>query len=134
MFVYVPGKDKDAGDPDMNVRRGPVARPCARCHPNGRCRVAGSPRTLGRSADCPRWGGGTVRGGLTMTTATTTRWHLRGQWFDACKCAIPCPCSFAQPPTYGDCDGILLWHVDEGNYGDTRVRPPEVMEHWFRSK
>jgi hypothetical protein len=56
-----------------------------------------------------------------MTTATTTRWHLRGQWFDACKCAIPCPCSFAQPPTYADCDGILLWHVDEGSYGDTRL-------------
>jgi hypothetical protein len=56
-----------------------------------------------------------------MTTATTTRWHLRRQWFDACKCAIPCPCSFAQPPTYRDCDGVLLWHVDEGSYGDTRL-------------
>ena len=56
-----------------------------------------------------------------MTTATATQWHLRGQWFDARRCAIPCPCSFAQPPTYGDCDGILLWHVAEGSYGDTRL-------------
>lgn len=49
------------------------------------------------------------------------RWHLTGDWFDACKCAIPCPCSFAQPPTYGDCDGVLLWHIRTGNYGDTRL-------------
>jgi hypothetical protein len=56
-----------------------------------------------------------------MTSSVIDKWHLRGQWFDACKCAIPCPCSFAQPPTYGDCDGILLWHIVEGSYGDTRL-------------
>lgn len=33
----------------------------------------------------------------------------------------PYPCSFAQLPTYGDCDGVLLWHVDEGSYGDARL-------------
>jgi hypothetical protein len=53
--------------------------------------------------------------------ASSTRWHLAGDWFDACKCAIPCPCSFAQPPTYGDCDGVLVWRVREGNYGDLRL-------------
>lgn len=30
-----------------------------------------------------------------------------GDWFDTCKCSIPCPCTVAQPPTTGDCDGIL---------------------------
>ncbi|WP_019813047.1 DUF1326 domain-containing protein [Saccharomonospora saliphila] len=54
-----------------------------------------------------------------MSAPTVERWHVRGEWFDACKCAIPCPCSFAQPPTYGDCDGVLLWHIHEGHYGDT---------------
>jgi hypothetical protein len=49
------------------------------------------------------------------------QWRLRGAWFDACKCTIPCPCSWAQPPTYGECDGLLLWHVSEGSYGDTRL-------------
>jgi hypothetical protein len=34
---------------------------------------------------------------------------------------IPCPCSFAQPPTSGDCGGVLLWHIDEGTYGDTSL-------------
>ncbi|GAB2574147.1 DUF1326 domain-containing protein [Streptomyces capparidis] len=48
-------------------------------------------------------------------------WHLVGDWFDACKCAIPCPCTFAQPPTEGDCDGVLVWHIREGHYGDVRL-------------
>ena len=52
---------------------------------------------------------------------TIPQWHFRGVWFDACKCTIPCPCSFAQPPTFGDCDGVLLWEIREGNYGRTRV-------------
>jgi len=45
-------------------------------------------------------------------------WHARGDWFDVCKCNIPCPCTFAQEPTFGDCDGVLAWHVSEGRYGD----------------
>lgn len=48
----------------------------------------------------------------TSTTATTTttaatlekipNWKVSGDWFDVCKCNIPCPCEFAQAPTYGD--------------------------------
>jgi hypothetical protein len=48
-------------------------------------------------------------------------WQLKGDWFDVCKCAIPCPCTFAQAPTYGDCDGILAWSIREGRYGDVRL-------------
>lgn len=53
------------------------------------------------------------------------QWHVTGDWFDVCKCAIPCPCTFAQAPTYGDCDGILAWHIREGHYGDA-VRLDEL--------
>lgn len=55
------------------------------------------------------------------------QWHVEGGWFDACKCAIPCPCSFAQPPTYGDCEGVLAWHIREGNYGDVRLDGLNVL-------
>lgn len=48
-------------------------------------------------------------------------WRLRGDWFDVCKCSIPCPCTFAQEPTTGDCDGVLAWHIREGHYGDVRL-------------
>ncbi|MBO0691007.1 MAG: DUF1326 domain-containing protein [Candidatus Dormibacteraeota bacterium] len=48
-------------------------------------------------------------------------WHLRGDWFDVCKCDIPCPCEFAQAPTGNECQGILVWHVREGRYGDVSL-------------
>jgi len=63
----------------------------------------------------------------TSTTATTTtaatqekipNWRVTGDWFDVCKCSIPCPCEFAQAPTYGDCDGILAYNIQKGSYGD----------------
>jgi hypothetical protein len=50
--------------------------------------------------------------------AGVPKWHLDGDGFDVCKCNIPCPCTFAQMPTFGDCDGILVWHVRKGTYGD----------------
>jgi hypothetical protein len=48
-------------------------------------------------------------------------WHVDGDWFDACKCNVPCPCTFAQAPTYGDCDGIMAYHIRHGNYGEVRL-------------
>ncbi len=48
-------------------------------------------------------------------------WRVVGDWFDVCKCAVPCPCTFAQAPTYGDCEGILAWHIREGHFGETRL-------------
>jgi hypothetical protein len=50
--------------------------------------------------------------------ADVPRWRLVGDWFDVCKCGVPCPCTFAQAPTYGDCDGVLAWHIREGRFGD----------------
>ncbi|MFP3988337.1 DUF1326 domain-containing protein [Streptomyces sp. E11-3] len=55
---------------------------------------------------------------MTETAKTVPKWHASGDWFDTCKCDVPCPCSFAQTPTYGDCEGIMAWHVREGRYGD----------------
>ena len=49
--------------------------------------------------------------------ANVPQWQAEGDWFDVCKCNIPCPCEFAQPPTFGECDGILVWHVRKGSYG-----------------
>ncbi|MFF4361324.1 DUF1326 domain-containing protein [Streptomyces sp. NPDC001604] len=64
---------------------------------------------------------------MSEQITTGTSWHLTGDWFDVCKCAIPCPCTFAQPPTYGDCDGVLAWHIREGNYGDVRLDDLNVV-------
>ncbi|MDE0718187.1 MAG: DUF1326 domain-containing protein, partial [Rhodospirillaceae bacterium] len=51
--------------------------------------------------------------------ADTPNWHIVGDWFDNCSCAVACPCTFAQPPDNGYCDGVLFWHVKHGHYGDT---------------
>jgi hypothetical protein len=48
---------------------------------------------------------------------TIPAWSVAGDWFDVCNCTIPCPCTFAQPPSFGDCDGILAYHIRRGHYG-----------------
>jgi hypothetical protein len=55
------------------------------------------------------------------------KWSVQGDWFDTCKCAIPCPCYFAQPPTSGDCDGVLAWHIREGKYGQIPLAGLNVL-------
>lgn len=53
--------------------------------------------------------------------AEVLEWHAKGNWFDVCRCAVPCPCSWAQPPDDDYCEGILVWHIDQGHYGDTSL-------------
>jgi hypothetical protein len=53
--------------------------------------------------------------------ADVPQWHAKGDWFDVCKCRIPCPCTFAQPPSEGDCEGILAWHIREGRFGEVEL-------------
>ena len=55
-----------------------------------------------------------------MTNSIPT-WKASGDWFDVCKCKIPCPCEFAQEPTYGDCEGVLAYHIRNGYYGNTSL-------------
>ncbi|HEY7305518.1 MAG TPA: DUF1326 domain-containing protein [Bryobacteraceae bacterium] len=59
--------------------------------------------------------------------AEIPKWSIQGDWFDTCKCTIPCPCYFAQPPTSGDCDGILAWHIREGTYGQIPLSGLNVL-------
>ena len=55
---------------------------------------------------------------MHVVTNNVPKWKISGGWFDVCKCSIPCPCEFAQNPTYGDCDGVLVWHIQKGHYGE----------------
>jgi hypothetical protein len=49
------------------------------------------------------------------------QWKVAGDFVDFCRCSVPCPCTFAQAPTEGECDGLLGWRVREGNYGDVKL-------------
>lgn len=59
--------------------------------------------------------------------AGVSKWHVQGDWFDTCNCSVPCPCTFAQPPTTGECEGILAWHIRKGRYGDVHLDGLNVM-------
>ena len=44
-------------------------------------------------------------------------WHIAGDWFDNCSCAVACPCTFAQVPDNDYCEFVLFWHINKGHYG-----------------
>jgi hypothetical protein len=54
----------------------------------------------------------------TVTTDNVPKWNASGDWFDVCKCNIPCPCTFAQSPGYGYCEGVMAYHIKKGQYGE----------------
>jgi hypothetical protein len=59
--------------------------------------------------------------------AETLSWNLKGDWFDVCRCRVPCGCTFAQPPDEDECNGILAWHIREGNYGEVTLDDLSVV-------
>jgi len=48
-------------------------------------------------------------------------WHITGDWFDNCSCAVACPCTFAQAPDNGFCESVLFWHIHHGHFGDINL-------------
>jgi hypothetical protein len=36
-------------------------------------------------------------------------------------CEVACPCIFFSPPTEGECNVVVGWHVDKGRHGDTAL-------------
>src|SRR5215467_1868548 len=53
--------------------------------------------------------------------STIPAWHIAGDWFDNCSCAVACPCTFAQAPDNGYCESVLFWHIQHGHYGDVNL-------------
>jgi hypothetical protein len=59
--------------------------------------------------------------------AEVQSWRLAGDWFDVCRCRVPCACEFAQPPDDGQCDAILAWHIREGTFGDVKLDDRSIV-------
>jgi len=51
----------------------------------------------------------------------TLNWHIAGDWFDNCSCAVACPCTFGQAPDNNFCEHVLFWHIREGHYGEVEL-------------
>ena len=54
-------------------------------------------------------------------------WQLTGDYFENCNCDVVCPClasaaaPLTAPPTRGECDVVLAFHIDRGSYGSTAL-------------
>jgi hypothetical protein len=46
---------------------------------------------------------------------------MRVYYLDSCNCDWGCPCQFNAKPTHGNCDGVMGFHIIEGNYGNINV-------------
>jgi hypothetical protein len=46
------------------------------------------------------------------------KWFFDADYLQACNCDYGCPCEFAAPPTPGFCEGVGVWRIDRGKYGD----------------
>ena len=53
-----------------------------------------------------------------------TGWRVEGEYFESCNCDFICPCptsGLTARPTHGYCDVGLIFHVDRGTFGATRL-------------
>src|SRR5262249_35445858 len=46
-------------------------------------------------------------------------WRVKGQAIGECNCDFGCPCNFNAPPTKGDCAGVYVFHIGEGQIHGT---------------
>jgi hypothetical protein len=51
----------------------------------------------------------------------STKWSLEADYLQACNCEYGCPCEFEAPPSHGNCDGVGIWRINRGSYGDTKL-------------
>ena len=49
------------------------------------------------------------------------KWQIRVYYLDSCNCDWGCPCQFNAKPTHGNCDGVMGFHIIEGNYEKIKV-------------
>ena len=44
-------------------------------------------------------------------------YHVRLHQFEGCECDSICPCIFSKDTTHGDCRGLMVWSIQEGQSG-----------------
>jgi hypothetical protein len=61
-----------------------------------------------------------------LSKLNKTKWHITGEQVVNCNCAWGCPCQFNAPPTHGRCEGVSVWQIREGHFGNTRLDDTRV--------
>ena len=53
-----------------------------------------------------------------------TKWSIRGEYMESCNCDYLCPCVYTNrqgPVTYDHCTAVLVFRIDDGNFGGVRL-------------
>ncbi len=48
-------------------------------------------------------------------------WKLSGEYFETCNCEAACPCVFLSPPSDGECNVLVAWHIDQGRFDEVAL-------------
>src|SRR5579862_9569057 len=51
-------------------------------------------------------------------------WSLRGEYMESCNCDYLCPCVYTNPQgpaTYDNCTAVMVFRIDDGHSGSTRL-------------
>ncbi len=49
------------------------------------------------------------------------KWEIIGSYAESCSCNPTCPCHFGSAPSLGHCQGIGLFEIEKGHYGDVKL-------------
>ncbi len=49
------------------------------------------------------------------------KWFFDADYLQSCNCDYGCPCEFSAPPTTGSCEGLGVWKIERGEYGDVSL-------------
>jgi len=52
------------------------------------------------------------------------QWAIHGEYMESCNCDYLCPCVYTNPQgmvTYDDCTALMVYRIDDGNFGATRL-------------
>ena len=52
------------------------------------------------------------------------KWSIRGEYMESCNCDYLCPCVYTNPQgpvTYDHCTAVLVFRIDDGNFGGVRL-------------
>src|SRR5258708_10028976 len=53
-----------------------------------------------------------------------TKWSIRGEYMESCNCDYLCPCVYTNPQgpvTYDHCTAVLVFRIDDGDFGGVRL-------------
>jgi hypothetical protein len=74
-----------------------------------------------------------IHGKKEESMAEATNWSLTGEYFETCSCDVVCPCEISPKgfmqadPDNGYCNVVLVFHLNEGKFGDVNLSNLNVI-------